>query len=626
MKARYLVCIIVVLVAAYSWGPISAHAHAYKIGAEPEPGTSVDTSPERIVVEFSEGIEPRGSRIQLLRPDGEEVALGERTVAPDDLRRLIVAVEEELAHGTYTVVWQSVSAVDGHPLRGHFLFAVGEPLAAEAVAPGADAAGVASPLQGIGRWLTLLGIAAVIGALVLHLIVFGPSLHERGPLAFLSDRLSARRWLVVGTGAGLFLAGSVGELLGQAQVLGGAPVSMVIGETAWGSSWLWRMGIWLVMVACLFVGLRFSRNRSSTSEAKESESPMSGPVPLLVALAAVLAIALTSHVATGTAVRTPGLVNHFLHMIASSVWVGGVFYLVLATPLVLRAIPSEQLPRVLPAILDRFWALAIVCIVTLFLSGLYNFWVQVTVPAALATPYGETLVVKVLLVIALFCVAGAELLWIRPKLRGDSGAPRLLGHVFKGETAVAVLVILAVGFLASTEPAGQAADRTGLLDPDRETTFSAEDEGTEITMTVEPGVVGRNRLIFDLVEVVGNRIDADEVTVAIRNLPQESIDLNFSASPVGDGRYVVERVAFTLAGRWRADVEVRRPGAFDARTGFEFQVVEEAVRRADLLSAGTAWLLLIGQLAVIGLLIGVLRYSGRSGSRGSRSHSAFTHS
>ena len=594
--------------------PLSLYGHAYKTAANPAPDSSVDTSPDRVVVRFSEEIEPRGSEVRILDADGQRVPAGESTVSPDDRREMFVELEEELPHGTYTVLWQNVSTVDGHPLQGFFLFAVGEPLEAGAVAPGAEDAAAASPVQAIGRWITLFGIAAVIGGLLFHLVIFGPPLRRESALSPLGSRLNARRWMVSVGGVALFLIGSVVELAGQSQLLGGAPLLTVVTDTAWGSSWLWRMGAWLVLVASMVPGLKASRRGSSGNEtdASEKHGLSYGHGSIVAALAAIAAVALTSHVATGTEARDPALINHFLHMTASSVWVGGILFLILTVPIVVKNLTADQLRGELSGVVNRFWTVAIVSIVTLFLSGLYNAWVQVAAPPAFATPYGETLVVKVILVALLFFAAAADLLWLRPKMRSHDDAPRWFGRIGWSEVAIAALVLLTVGFLASTEPASQAADRLGLLDPDRQTTFTAEDEGTEVTLSVQPGLVGRNRLIFDLEDSAGNPVDdAEEVAVNLANLPDEGVTLDRTGSSVGGGRYVVERVAFTVPGEWRADVVVRRPGVFDAHLDFEFQVAAETVRAADLLPGVTAWSLLIAQLVIIGALIGSLAYSSR---------------
>ncbi len=598
--------------------PLSLYGHAYKTAANPAPDSSVDTSPDRVVVRFSEEIEPRGSEVRILDADGQRVPAGESTVSPDDRREMFVELEEELPHGTYTVLWQNVSTVDGHPLQGFFLFAVGEPLEAGAVAPGAEDAAAASPVQAIGRWLTLFGIAAIIGGLLFHLIIVGPPLRRDTALTPLGTRLNVRRWMVSVAGIVLFLLGSVVELAGQAQLLGGAPLWTVVTDTAWGSSWLWRMGAWLVLVVSMVPGLKASRSGSSSnkSDASEQHGLSYGHGSIVVAVAAIAAIALTSHVATGTEARDPALINHFVHMTASSVWIGGMLYLILTVPIVVKNLTTEQLRGELPGVANRFWTIAIVSIVTLLMSGLYNAWVQLATPAAFATPYGETLVVKVILVALLFFAAAADLLWLRPKMRSDDDAPRWLGRIGWTEVVIAALVLLSVGFLASTEPASQAADRLGLLDPDRQTTFSAEDEGTEVTLSVQPGVVGRNRLIFDLEDSAGNPIDnAEEVAVNLANLSDEGVTLDRTGSNVGGGRYVIERLAFTVPGEWRADVVVRRTGAFDAHMDFEFRVAGETVQAADLLPGVTAWSLLIAQLVIIGALIGSLAYASKRRGR-----------
>ena len=53
--------------------------------------------------------------------------------------------------------------------------------------------------------------------------------------------------------------------------------------------------------------------------------------------------------------------------------------------------------RTLAALVPRFSALAIVCVPVLALTGLFQSWLQVKTPGALATFYGGALILKLVL-------------------------------------------------------------------------------------------------------------------------------------------------------------------------------------------------------------------------------------
>ena len=122
----------------------------------------------------------------------------------------------------------------------------------------------------------------------------------------------------------------------------------------------------------------------------------------------------------------------------------------------------------------------------LALTGIYSAWTQVTVPEALATPYGTTLIIKVGLVGALLVIAAVNLVWVRPRLSGSGRAAYWLRRLVVAEVIIAVAILLSVGFLTSLEPARQAASRLGIGVEDG-LTFSDTAEGTDMTLEITPG-------------------------------------------------------------------------------------------------------------------------------------------
>jgi methionine-rich copper-binding protein CopC len=107
------------LVALLGVGP--AFAHAFLQSAVPPVGGTV-APPSEIRITFSEGVEPKFSRVELSGPGGA-VPVGKPGVAPDDDKVMFVKIGANLAPGTYTVKWQAVS-VDTHHTQGDFDFTV----------------------------------------------------------------------------------------------------------------------------------------------------------------------------------------------------------------------------------------------------------------------------------------------------------------------------------------------------------------------------------------------------------------------------------------------------------------------------------------------------------------------
>ena len=76
----------------------------------------------RFVSNFSEGVEPKFSKVSLTGPDGA-VPLGAAKTESGNQALLIVPISKPLSAGVYKVHWQAVS-VDTHHTQGTFEFTV----------------------------------------------------------------------------------------------------------------------------------------------------------------------------------------------------------------------------------------------------------------------------------------------------------------------------------------------------------------------------------------------------------------------------------------------------------------------------------------------------------------------
>jgi copper resistance protein C len=100
----------------------AAFAHAQLEKSTPPVGGTVASASE-IRLEFSEGVEPKFSKVTLAGPGGAAVSLGSATTAAGNQAVLIVPIPKPLPAGDYKVHWQAVS-VDTHHTQGTFEFTV----------------------------------------------------------------------------------------------------------------------------------------------------------------------------------------------------------------------------------------------------------------------------------------------------------------------------------------------------------------------------------------------------------------------------------------------------------------------------------------------------------------------
>ena len=99
--------------------PALAHAQLEK--ATPPVGGTVASASE-IRLEFSEGVEPKFTKVSLTGPGGA-VPLGAANTEPSNQAVLTVPISKPLSAGVYKVHWQAVS-VDTHHTQGTFEFTV----------------------------------------------------------------------------------------------------------------------------------------------------------------------------------------------------------------------------------------------------------------------------------------------------------------------------------------------------------------------------------------------------------------------------------------------------------------------------------------------------------------------
>lgn len=548
--------------------PATVEAHANYVESDPVANSVLEGSPERVTIWFTEPLEPALSEIRVFDTNGVRVDEGDSEVDSSDPLVMSVSVKS-LADGTYTVAWKNVSTVDGHSRRGAFVFSVGEPIAADAAAVEVDQPLLQSPAEPVVRWLVLLGVLTLVGAVTFHLLVSRPVLGGLGD-SVLTSTIAGSLARLVAVAAVVFVAASVAQLVVQASVVFessllavfGGPAWDVLLDTEWGRMWLWRVLLGTASAAVVITGWRRGDNLALTA------------LGAVLGAASLLAISLTSHAAATVNVETAATLNDFVHLIAVAVWVGGLCGLALFVRLILKTREGSERRETLSALVRRFSLVAGLSVAVIILTGLYSAWAQVVTVEALQVPYGRVLGVKVAVFAALLLIAAANLIWVRPRLRAGGTASTWLKRLVGAEIVLAAIVLLAVGFLTSLEPARQVASREG-IGIESGLNFEQATEGTRVTLQVEPGQVGPNTVRASLADMSGAPItNATDVRVRLSYLDVDLGETPYSATEVGEGEFVLEDQLISLAGAWQAEVEVQRPDAFDTRAAFRFEVAE----------------------------------------------------
>ncbi len=546
---------VAILLLAVAWGraaPISAHAILLR--SIPAADASLPAAAvERVEMWFSEPVEPSFSRARLLDINGESVPTPPAEVDPADPFHLILPVGA-LPPGIYTVAWQNVSQADGHEWIGSFPFTILNPdgtrpdgtVPESLVASGDETPGLG---QTIARWLLLVGSMLLFGLPLFRLLVVGAPTAAGTPV----DATLARLF-----GGGVLLAGAgvVLQTLLQAQRLGGWPTLFpLLTTTRTGQLALARL---LLIVAGAAVG------RLSLSAARRWQGRW---------LAGALLLALIS--AGSHAAAAPGqmwaLLGDFLHLLAAAAWLSGLLVLPFAAALALRE--PEQRPM-LAAMAGRFSTLAGGAMVVLLGTGLFSGAVQVpSLGAILGTTYGQTLLVKGVLVALVLAVAAGNR-WVvgRPaSLRGGGGAWRMLRWQLGWEVALALALMGIVAVLVQTPVPPR------VVEENRFERF-AEANGLNVFLEITPNRVGNNQFSVHLYEedesVMGEvqqvRLFFDYQGEALGQAMQEMVPVEAPYHYSLDGSYLSQ------AGLWEVGVYVRRRGLDDTLVTLPVEVLPPA--------------------------------------------------
>jgi copper transport protein len=500
--------------------PASALGHAAFVGSTPAPGTRLESPPTEVRLTFTEPLNRRLASAKLVAMDGgRPIAVG--LVASD--RRLTVTPAGPLPRGAYRVDWHTVSTQDGHALEGSFSFGVRVP------AEGGEHEVVQSPLAR-GGWLRI----AVRAIFYAALLFFAGGLLTA---TLLSRRSRPGGWLVPET---------IRTAITEA---GHDPDEMA--DRAWRRT---LEGGWIAAGAAAVVAVVEAADAGGGLNARAATdflfsnaagvSRVLTVVAVLLALAVarrsppaaaawaalgLLAVAVGGH-ANSAEPRALALGTDWLHLVAASVWVGGIAH-VAATWLRPRMpLPRRLRREVMRVVLQRFGAVALPAFAIVASTGLTNALIELGhLDALWQTAYGRVLAAKIALVGLIALASYLHAVRLRPRLLAmNPHPPERLEHrhwlLLRSEPALGMAVVVAAAVLvvfplpprqggetAEAARPSAACDPCPLRRPDAQVLGVAEQAGSSIVAAwvhrTPTGLAGKVRLLGkDAMPVPGLRL------------------------------------------------------------------------------------------------------------------------
>ena len=571
--------------------PASALAHAVLEGSEPLSGSTSNRPVKQVVFKFSEPVEGSFGAIRVFNRQGKRIDTGEVFHPGGRGPELAVKLDQGVPKGSYTATYRVISA-DSHPVSGGLVFSYGKASATGAsvsdlLAQQGTSGRVTDIAFGTAKALQYGAIAIAVGSIFFLLVVWlralartaGASSEWREASEQFAGRL--RRILLVAVGIGL-VSGAAGVVLQGAKAAGvsfwSALDGQIVGDvldTRFGTVWGIRMLVWLGFGAVLLGTLSAARRpvlRPASVGATGLAQPRLGPVWLaLLALPLgflVISPSLAGHASleSPTGVLIPA---NILHVLAMSVWVGGLVTVLFALPAATRRLEAPDRTRLLAATVARFSPWAFASVIVLLATGLLQSWFEIGFldhPGRLFdTPFGRAALIKFCLLVGPLMALGAyNQLVLLPQLRtlaehgetpGRAGFS--LRRSIRAEIALLAIVLGATAALTTYAPADYAA--TG---PVSETVSLGP---ADLQLTVDPARVGPNLMHMYLIDKQnGTQYDKIKEMNVDLVLPQKNLGpLKAETRKAGPGHYVMNGALFGVSGEWQVKMTAR-VSEFDA--------------------------------------------------------------
>jgi copper transport protein len=448
--------------------PDYAYAHSLPVTENPARNSIIPKGaplPSKLTIDFSERPSPTVSSIQVLNSKNEPVNTGNFVIIGDYNREAMTTLDtKKLTDGVYTVTWQTQSLDDGHIAKGSYVFGIGNvgPSAVASILSGKTSQqaiqtqSVTSTLDGFVKWPMIVSQAAIVGGIFSHLFLwqnFGSKIGGTRVVGYgfgydrANMQLLRRFFIILMASSVAILAAGTSYLFLQVTELSTHNTISAYWSTfmsqipgASGTQWIMRSITSLIVITAIIgyyyitkrnILIESGQNRRDGKEENNSfknhNKTTSLSSLLYIALVAgsisIFANSITSHNAGVHFIPSLSISLDWLHFMAVSIWVGGLFYIssVLLTAIRTRATTtikrdsistgrltrgmnhpmsdSEKIRSVvvyyLALLLPRFSLLATVSLGVIGVSGLYMAWTQLhSLNALFTSAYGNILIIK----------------------------------------------------------------------------------------------------------------------------------------------------------------------------------------------------------------------------------------
>jgi copper transport protein len=550
--------------------PAAASAHAYLVKTVPAASVVVNSPPPSVQLTYDEAVEPRLAIISVTDVHAHSVTDGTVTRSPANPDTLVVPLKR-VPEGWYLVYWRAIS-VDGHPVQGAFTFAVGPNPgpAPQFAVPHIAATATSTPLV-IAKWLAFLTVMTAIGLFVLRILIARPL--ERRVEGTSLRGVSIAFGIVAALGlvaipVYLEEATAIDSLRSFFDFGGVVPLWRA---TASGRGYVDVEICFALFCAAAAVAIWADRPKRES----RSIAAMLALSGALAGAAATLALPGAVGHAGQTAPRGLAVLFDWLHLVAGSVWIGGLVGLLV----IWATLNPERRVAGLTVCVPRFSNVAFFSVLLLLGTGVGASVLHLpTLDALWLTSYGKAILVKSGILLAAMLLASVNLLRTKPGLErpeAAEGSARLLRGLVTGEAVLvagAVLVAAVLSSLAPPPPAfAQEGSALAHVGPGR-VSESVQSGGYTLQVLVDPNKAVQSNSFALRLTRGGKPVRGADVTLTFAMLDMQMPNLEYQLDETSPGIYTRKAAALVMVGHWGLSFTVTPKGG----TPFTAVVVDRA--------------------------------------------------
>jgi copper transport protein len=606
--------IIIQLSAPVAYG----HAIPSTYSIEPNSILNRESAPSQLVISFSERPDPEISYIHVINSENERIDNDDFTITGLNGRQATVALDKTRLEedGVYTVSWRAMSLDDGHIAQGSYVFGVGNVLPDDVgnqQAQAQEVTYVTSTVDGLLRWPVIVSQAAIVGGIIAYFVLqrslFNSS-NDANQFSFDLTLSAKKRFVLILIGGALSIAISGTALVflqaSNLDTAGGSDqylstVRSLIFDSPVGTVWTLRVATSTIIIALALMYLVQVKKKAATTLHRRSTSAILLAI-LVAGATSIFSNSMLSHNSAVTFLPSLAVFSDWLHFMAVSAWVGGLFYF---SAVLLFAIKSDNAGNTaynLSLILPRFSLLATASLGIIGVTGVYMAWIQLhTLDSLFYTQYGINLIIKLSAALPMILLGAYHqvkvhknivlLASIGSKKKGSTspsntisntanGTVSKFGKTVKIESLIGIAVLFAASLLTITSPPSQmhqqqeagttpnAGMETVTPGFSQEVTIS----GVDTTFEITPFHAGFNTFTVTLRDTAGSSPQNINAVFLRFTNPEARIGpivATLNKTDDGSGRYSAIGGYLSQTGNWTIDLIVQRIGAYDLNHSFD---------------------------------------------------------